>query len=302
MIHRFQGLKGKQARITALKSQKIVCGNEKLAKRLANKVKMELYPANTCIIQQDASDNDLYFIVFGRVKIRINGQDIAHRTIGTHVGEMALVEIAGKRSASVITTEETITAKISEQEFCKIAKAFPEMWRQIAIELSQRLRERSKFIRCPNVIPKLFVGSSKESKSIVDAIVVLLKGKRVEVIPWTRKDIFWPSRATIEDLEKVLPGVDFSVLVFGPDDMVKSRKKKSKGPRDNVVLEFGISLGAIGRERTYYLRPKQRIKIPSDLLGLKPILYGKDKKTGKPDVNEACDEIMRCVRRLKSKI
>jgi CRP/FNR family transcriptional regulator, cyclic AMP receptor protein len=302
MIHRFKGRKGKQARITALKSQTIVNGNVKIANKLANLVEIDSHSANISIIQQGAADNDLYFIISGRVKIMINSHEVACRTAGTHVGEMALVDIGGRRSASVVATEETITAKITAKNFCRIANCHPEMWRYVATELSQRLRERSKFIRFPNLKPRLFIGSSKESKHIVDAMIKSLDKKQVKVVPWTKKDIFRPSISTIEELEELLPEMDFSVMVFGPDDNIESRTKKFKSPRDNVILEFGISLGAIGRERTYYLIPRQRIKIPSDLIGLKAIKYDKDKQTGGPDVKEACAEIMSCVKRLKSKI
>jgi len=45
-------------------------------------------------------------------------------------------------------------------------------------------------------------------------------------------------------------------------------------PRDNVVLETGICLSLLGRERTFYVFDKNvKIKIPSDLLGVLGITY-----------------------------
>jgi CRP/FNR family cyclic AMP-dependent transcriptional regulator len=51
-------------------------------------------------------------------------------------------------------------------------------------------------------------------------------------------------------------------------------KKKYPVPRDNVVFEAGMSLGALGRERTVLVIPRaKRTKLPSDLTGITPLEY-----------------------------
>ena len=40
-------------------------------------------------------------------------------------------------------------------------------------------------------------------------------------------------------------------------------------PRDNVIFELGLLMGALGRERVFILKPRNvDIRIPSDLLGV----------------------------------
>src|SRR5437899_1094402 len=97
----------------------------------------------TAIIRQGASDNPIYFIVAGSFSIVVNGRDVARRQAGQHVGEMALIDPAAPRSASVIARETSVVAKLSEDMFSRIANQHPRLWRLLAVELCARLRERN---------------------------------------------------------------------------------------------------------------------------------------------------------------
>lgn len=67
---------------------------------------------------------------------------------------------------------------------------------------------------------------------------------------------------------------DFAVLVLTPDDTVTSRRLEQPAPRDNCIFELGLFMGALGRNRTYIVKPRDSdIKIPTDLLGLTPLTY-----------------------------
>jgi predicted nucleotide-binding protein len=45
-------------------------------------------------------------------------------------------------------------------------------------------------------------------------------------------------------------------------------------PRDNVILELGLFIGALGRQRVFMLIEQgMDVKIPTDLLGVTPIVY-----------------------------
>ncbi len=295
MLNRFQEQGGKGNLILALRMQYIIRDNEDIAKLVADKVNLNEYPAGSIIITQDSSDDNLHLILSGRVSIQVNGRDIASRGPGTHIGEMAMIDPGVRRSATVVAKEPTVTARISNHDFCSIADKYPAMWRFFAMELGNRLRQRNQYVSQPNAIPVLFLGSSKESLPIVNAIIAGLDRSRVIPVPWTQ-DIFWPSDTAVEDLEAQLPHTDFAVLIFGLDDKIISRDTPFEGPRDNVLVEFGMFLGAIGRKRTYLLKPKgMLIKVPTDLMGLTPIEYEYDATSGKLDVSNTCGEIMRCI-------
>ena len=71
-----------------------------------------------------------------------------------------------------------------------------------------------------------------------------------------------------------LPQIDFAILLLSPDDQVTSRAKTSAAPRDNIIFEIGLFIGALRHERTLIIQPRGTdLKIPSDLLGLTPIDY-----------------------------
>jgi hypothetical protein len=63
---------------------------------------------------------------------------------------------------------------------------------------------------------------------------------------------------------------DFAVLVLTDDDQITCRKVTQASPRDNVVFELGLFMGALGRRRAFPLVAQTADgapKIPSDLLG-----------------------------------
>jgi len=160
IIDRFKGPEGRKRLIKSLCSQQIIKDNIKIASQFCQSVILHEYSAGSILIKQEDVDNELHFIISGRVAIRVNHRDIAQYQSNTHVGEMALIDTGATRSASVIAVENTLTAKISEHEFTKIANKYPSIWRYLAIELGARLRQRNQFVRKPNSKPRMFFGSS----------------------------------------------------------------------------------------------------------------------------------------------
>jgi predicted nucleotide-binding protein len=83
----------------------------------------------------------------------------------------------------------------------------------------------------------------------------------------------------MEALEEMVARADFGVLVCTPDDQVTNPKRKTDAPapRDNVILELGMCIGAMRRRRAYLVRPRGvDLKIPTDMLGITPIDYDND--------------------------
>ncbi|MGA7742817.1 MAG: TIR domain-containing protein [Polyangia bacterium] len=225
------------------------------------------------VITQGGADDDLYLVVSGRVEIRIHGRLIAERAAGTHVGEMALIDPSARRSATVVAKEASVLAKVPEPAFSNVADAHPKLWRALAVELGDRLRERTKFIRVPNEKPLIFLGSSREALPVATSLRDLVQCPEIDVRVWT-DGVFGASRFPMEGLEAQLDAADFAVLVAAPDDLVVSRGEPSEAPRDNVIFELGLFMGALTRKRTFMLVPRGvDLKIPTDLLGLTPLLY-----------------------------
>lgn len=119
--------------------------------------------------------------------------------------------------------------------------------------------------------PTVFVGSSVESLPVLRAVERLL-GSFADVTPWTDSDKFKKIGGYFLDSLIVASGqFDFAVLIFGPDDVVRSRKTVKEAPRDNVVFELGLFLSKLERKRTFVIAPKiwkSELRILSDLQGL----------------------------------
>lgn len=270
---RFAGCLGNTKLIAALQAQTIVGGSKEIAEELARCSEILSLEQNAELIKQDEYDNDLYFIIVGGVDIIINGRKITMRDASTHVGEMSLLDLTAKRSATVITREKTVALRISEPNFTEVANKYPELWRRVASCLASRLKERSTGIPILKSKPDVFIGSSNEGSGILKSFQRRLKSTGFFLIPWT-KGVFEISGTTIESLVKISKNTDFAILIFTLDDKTISRRKATASPRDNVVFELGLFMGAIGRERTFIIKPKGKdIKIPSDLLGVTCLEY-----------------------------
>lgn len=118
---------------------------------------------------------------------------------------------------------------------------------------------------------RLFVGSSVEGLSVAYEIQALLDHD-AEVTVW-QQGVFDPSGGTLESLVQMATTFDFAVLVLTPDDVLTKREQSKNAPRDNVLFELGLFIGTLGRERTYFVHPREDMALPSDLAGITPINY-----------------------------
>lgn len=273
LVPRFAGSAGRANLFRAICAQHSVAGNSDLAKRLINAGTLREYRRNSTIVTQGAADNEMYMIVSGSVSVIINKREIAVRGSGTHVGEMALLDPTARRSATLVARERTVALKLTEKDVTRIAAAHPELWRRLGVEISTRLRERTRFIREPNDVPMVFIGSSGEALDEANSMHRSLSRHEVTCRLWTQ-GVFQLSQTTIEDLIRASVECDFAVLFLTPDDMTSSKGRRKATPRDNVVFELGLFMGAIGRERTFIIMPKDAdLKLPTDLLGVTHVRY-----------------------------
>jgi predicted nucleotide-binding protein len=151
----------------------------------------------------------------------------------------------------------------------------------------------------PRVQPTIFLGCSSEALTIARELQLAFSHDPFTVEIWT-DGIFHPSKTPIEDLTALVREIDFAIMVITPDDRTFSRRKRGFSPRDNVIFELGLAIGAIGRARTLMLLPRgEIIKLPSDLLGVTPIDYPPgDDSSLRRRLAPASTEIRSIVKRL----
>lgn len=124
-----------------------------------------------------------------------------------------------------------------------------------------------------NMKPKIFIGSSVEALDIAEAIQMNLEHIAYATV-WNQ-GIFNLSNSTLEDLLETLENFDYGIFVFQPDDKSVIRKEKANIVRDNVIFELGLFYGKLGKDRVFYLTPRNYagLHLPTDLGGITPGTY-----------------------------
>lgn len=121
--------------------------------------------------------------------------------------------------------------------------------------------------------PRIFIGSSKEGLEVANFIKANLSVK-FECSIWT-DDVFKYNDSFFETLIREACLFDYGILIATKDDFTQSRDKAFDSPRDNVVFEFGLFLGAMGTNRAFLIQ-EYGAKLPSDLLGITIPSFNRD--------------------------
>lgn len=298
MIERFAGPLGRPALDEVLLEQKLVVGNETLAKRLAEVGSLLELDLGQVLMEQGAEDTDVYFLITGQVQIKVHDREVAIRSRGEHVGEMAALILTAKRSATVIATEPTIVLKVSANEFKAAADAHPRIWQHITRELVERLNQRNALVRPAHESSRIFIICSAEALPIAQEIERQLEHDTFYVKIWT-EGTFKASQYPLEGLEKQLDESDFAIAIAQPDDDIASRGKTVGAPRDNVIFELGMFVGRLGRKRSILLEPRgEGVRLPSDLSGLTTISYRPASNKDSARLGPACTELRKIINEL----
>jgi predicted nucleotide-binding protein len=279
MIERFQGDQGRRRLVRALTEHRLVANREELAERLVAVGELMEVPVGTPFINQGDQTSDVFFIIAGKVEVRVNGKVVAYRFPGDPVGEMAAIEPSQPRAASVVPIETTVLLKVSETELSAAAEQFPEVWRRIAATLARRLAERNHLVTARRERVRVFIVSSAEAIPVVDLLIKQFAHDPFLAVAW-KNGVFRASNYTLEELEAELDDSDFAIAIAYADDVVITRNDEWPTVRDNVVFELGLFMGRLGRRRTFLMEPRDAdVKLPSDLAGLTtiPYRYEKDK-------------------------
>lgn len=110
---------------------------------------------------------------------------------------------------------------------------------------------------------KIFIGSSKESTPIAEELASVI-GTIEDVVVDIWDQVMQISDTTMEDLTNNLRNYSGAIFIFGADDTLISRGKEYKVPRDNVLFEYGLFIGALGQKRVAIAHIDD-VKIMSDV-------------------------------------
>lgn len=290
----------KEGVIAAMRRQRLIAGDETLAKKFAEAGGLAHFPAGRTLIEQGAWDDDLHFILAGAFDVIINGQHKATRTAGEHVGELAGLSAARARTATLQASVEAVVLSVSASDVMGIAGADPDFWRNTADVVAERLEQRNAEYKAANEQPRVFVISSSEGIQAAREVRRHLdddEGIRVHL--WD-KGTFGVTDYPVSSLEDAIEAADFTIAIARADDAVVKRKEAGAMPRDNVTFEHGMSVGRLGRERSLLLvDASEDLKLPSDLTGLTTLRFNSsDRERLERSVAKACDDARRYIEYL----
>lgn len=296
MIERFQGERGKQLLREVLSSNRMLIKAQGSIDELVDRSELVAFGVDDILIDQAAHTNELYFILAGSCDIIINGRKVGIRGPGNHVGEMAAIQPAQGRSATVIAAEKVAALRVSEEVFSDLGGRYPEIYRSIAQELARRLLERNDSVGAFREQIRVFIICSVEALPIARIIANAFEYDTFAVEIWN-EGCFKVSNYTLQDLEVAVDNSDFAIAIAHADDITESRDAKWPAPRDNVIFELGLFMGRLGRTRAILMEPRdQDIKLPSDLAGVTAIPYrfekgGENQRLMGPACNKLRDHI-----------
>lgn len=125
--------------------------------------------------------------------------------------------------------------------------------------------------------PKIFIGSSAKCKCLLDSLYIQLSDD-YKVIRWD-KEFFEPSKFPMECLEEKAKIFDFAIFILHPDDIMVNERDVTIKTRDNVIFEYGLFMGVLGRNNVFLLEPNPnhlKVTFPSDFYGITTIRYDYD--------------------------
>ena len=144
--------------------------------------------------------------------------------------------------------------------------------------------------------PTIFIASSSEALSIAEAVHIKLE-QEARVRLW--ENAFDLSSITITTLISKTKETDYGVFVFHPDDKTVVRGEEYSTVRDNVLLELGMFIGALGLERCFILAPKSveaTFRLPTDLAGVTASFYDDQEEHYTDAVTGSCAKIKQTIK------
>tara|TARA_B100000315_G_scaffold33171_1_gene27832 strand:- start:611 stop:1072 length:462 start_codon:yes stop_codon:yes gene_type:complete len=119
---------------------------------MADHVEYRKMPAGTILLEEGSSGDSLYYVIGGIVEIRKEAMDgtqsiLSQFTKGAAIGEMGLIDMNSKRSATAKVVEESEFLVLTRKNFNDIIEKNPKIAIKVLISIactiSSRLRHTS---------------------------------------------------------------------------------------------------------------------------------------------------------------
>ena len=138
--------------------------------------------------------------------------------------------------------------------------------------------------------PRVFIGCSSEA--LATAEIVKDKLKIVADCQLWNEGFLESNISPLESLSEASVLFDFAILLASPDDAQLKREKLELIARDNIIFEFGLYLGKLGKNRAYFIK-ERNLDLPSDLFGITLDQYKTVSTEPGKTLDEVCNDITR---------
>lgn len=136
--------------------------------------------------------------------------------------------------------------------------------------------------------PRIFIGSSSEGKK--KALFIKEHLSDVAVCELWDEGFFENNNAYLQALEGGATLFDFAIMVATKDDVQLKRDRLETIARDNIIFEFGLYIGRLGKSRSFFFKEKG-LDLPSDLLGITLQEFTTNKKAKGKTLEEVCQKL-----------
>jgi hypothetical protein len=144
-------------------------------------------------------------------------------------------------------------------------------------------------------IPRVFIGSSRAHSNVARLVANRLESDGIAQVTIWDEGVFGLNHSILDRLLAVAAEFDFAVLIWAGDDLTQSKGETKPSPRDNVMFECGLFMGALGKDRVFIVCDQSiEMKIPSDFAGITLAYYDGSRIAageGISAVRAACDQI-----------
>lgn len=260
--------------VAALKKQRIINGDEAVARALAAAGKLAVFAPGEEIVAQGAHGDEAFFLLMGKVDLRVHGELLPYgRGAGEVIGEFAAINPELVRTATVSAASDVVALRCSSAALRAAGKAESEVWRLLAVDLTRKIEQRNQLISGCNERPVIFLIASEAHRAVADEIDLAL-AKDCEVYVWSDDKLFPPGSYQLEILHALTAKADFGVVLAHPDDLVRPGERGKAEASDTILFELGYLMSILGRHRTYVLVPQaSALTLPTEFKGVKPITY-----------------------------
>jgi CRP-like cAMP-binding protein len=118
--------------------------------RLADRCHMETYPAGTTLFVAGDPGDEMFVVVKGSVKVLVASEDgditLATFSRGDTFGEMSLLEVDGRRTATAVTVEPSDLLVVARHDFDTILRPSPDFLYRLLREVSMRLSQTNQLL------------------------------------------------------------------------------------------------------------------------------------------------------------